>query len=67
MDLEIDFDIALGTNFIAQHHDTALDTKFINPQGWTKEDDQTQIGKVNSIADPNEPMLVLLSKPDEVN
>ena len=63
MDLEIDFDIALGTNFIAQHHDTALDTKFINPQGWKKGDDPEEsdsrgnvsIGKVNKIADPSEP------------
>lgn len=57
MDLEIDFDIALGTNFIAQHHDTALDTKFINPQDWNKENDRTKTSPDagNSIADPSEP------------
>ena len=70
MDLEIDFDIALGTNFIAQHHDTALDTKFINPQGWKKGDDPEEsdplgnvsIGKVNKIADPSEPKGVYLGQ-----
>lgn len=57
IDLEIDFDIALGTNFIAQHYDTALDTKFINPQGWAKENDRTKTSPDagNSIVDPSEP------------
>ena len=57
IDLEIDFDIALGTNFIAQHHDTALDTKFINPQEWAKENDRTKTSPDagNSIVDPSEP------------
>lgn len=69
MDLEIDFDIALGTNFIAQHHDLALDTKFIKPKDWKKENDsiygRVMVGAsdmtpnvskaVNDIADPSEP------------
>lgn len=67
LDIEIDFDIALGTDFIAQHHDTNISMKFIHPQGWSKENDQTQIGKINSIEDPDEPMLALLAKPDESN
>ena len=64
IDLEIDFDIALGTNFIAQHHDTALDTKFINPQGWSKENDRTKTSPDagNSIIDPSEPKGVYLGQ-----
>ena len=64
MDLEIDFDIALGTNFIAQHHDTALDTKFINPQDWNKENDRTKTSPAagNSIVDPSEPKGVYLGQ-----
>ena len=61
LDIEFDFDIALGTDFIAQHHDKNTSMKFINPQGWKKVNDQTQIGnKVNSIEDHDEPMLALL-------
>ena len=67
LDIEIDFDIALGTDFIAQHHDKNTSMKFINPQDWTKVDDQTQIGIINSIEDPDEPMLALLAKPEEDN
>ena len=64
IDLEIDFDIALGTNFIAQHHDTALDTKFINPKDWAKENDRTKTSPDagNSIADPSEPKGVYLGQ-----
>ena len=64
MDLEIDFDIALGTNFIAQHYDTALDTKFINPQEWAKENDRTKTSPDagNSIVDPSEPKGVYLGQ-----
>ena len=64
IDLEIDFDIALGTNFIAQHYDTALDTKFINPQGWAKENDRTKTSPAagNSIIDPSEPKGVYLGQ-----
>ena len=63
-DLEIDFDIALGTNFIAQHYDTALDTKFINPQEWAKENDRTKTSPDagNSIVDPSEPKGVYLGQ-----
>lgn len=64
MDLEIDFDIALGTNFIAQHHDTSLDTKFISPKDWNKENDRTKTSPDagNSIVDPSEPKGAYLGK-----
>lgn len=68
MDLEIDFDIALGTNFIAQHHDTALDTEFVNPQetkpGWNKQNGRTKTSPAadNSIADKTEPKGVYLGQ-----
>ena len=44
-------------SIMIQHYDTALDTKFINPQGWAKENDRTKTSPDadNSIVNPSEP------------
>jgi len=64
LDLEIDFDIALGTHFIAQHHDgdndTPINTKFIQPQDWDKNADgsiKTSPEANNDLADPSDPSI----------
>ena len=64
MDLELDFDIALGTHFIAQHHDATPTEKYITPKDWDKENAQTKVSPDadNSITNSNEPKLVLLAK-----
>lgn len=66
LDLEIDFDIALGTHFIAQHHDEDITTKFIFPVNWDKENDEvlTSPDSENDLADSHvpaiEPLLAML-------
>jgi hypothetical protein len=66
LDLEIDFDIALGTHFIAQHHDEDITTKFIFPVNWDKADDEvlTSPDSANDLADTHvpaiEPLLAML-------